>query len=124
MSSLAHDIYLNAYLQRILARARPSNRPMQCVNPRYPVVGGWANLDAEEIAELERAGRPLSKDRIDKGDVLCNHGWKAQGPAKDRQFFCAGWVRQGDCKPGRDPKADGLDCGFHFDAAQAENSCV
>ncbi|KZV64476.1 hypothetical protein PENSPDRAFT_669040 [Peniophora sp. CONT] len=42
----------------------------------------------------------------------------AQGPGNKGQYFCTGWVRKNDCKQGRDPKSDGLDCGFHFDKDQ------
>lgn len=122
MSCMDHNVYLNAYLSCLVMRTRPCNRKMRCVDCRYPVVGGLADVSPRDIAERARSGDPMSPARVEKGDVVCHHGWKAQGPAIHGQYFCVGWVRQDDCKTGRNPKSDGLDCGFRLDLAGVQSS--
>lgn len=121
MDTLAHNLYLNAYLLSIILRLRPSS-DLRCVDSALPVVGGFANLAPEDIAALKAVGPPVAERAIAKGQIICNHLWKAQGPANEGQYFCVGWVNKMACKSGRNPKLDKLDCGFHFTAEQVKNS--
>lgn len=118
MTLPSHVVYLNAYQLSITSRTRPGNRELQSVDSRYPVVGGFADVSMLEITDGQSSGHPLSEGRIQRGDVVCHHFWKAQGPAGKGQYFCVGWIKSQDCKEGRNPRTDGLDCGFHFNADQ------
>ncbi|VDB99018.1 unnamed protein product [Peniophora sp. CBMAI 1063] len=120
MDTLAHNMFLNSYQLSILARLLPFF-DIGCVESTWPVVGGFAKLSPEEIAAAKAIGLPIANDAINKGEIICNHLWKAQGPASDGQFFCVGWIRKSDCKSDRNPKVDKLDCGFHFTAEQVKN---
>ncbi|VDC03720.1 unnamed protein product [Peniophora sp. CBMAI 1063] len=122
MSPLDHDIYLNVYGFTLASRMREyelDSKKRTAASP-WPVVGGFADVSTEEISERRADGHPLLDTAIVQGNVVCNHWWKAQGPAKEGQYFCVGWLRSSDCKAGRDPKLDKLDCGFRFDAGQVE----
>ncbi|VDB85051.1 unnamed protein product [Peniophora sp. CBMAI 1063] len=120
MDTLAHNMYLNAYQLSILSRLLPFF-DIRCVESTLPVVGGFAKLSAEEIAAAKAIGLPIADDVINKGEIVCNHLWKAQGPGNEGQFFCVGWIRRSDCKFDRNPKVDKLDCGFRFTAEQVKN---
>ncbi|VDB96585.1 unnamed protein product [Peniophora sp. CBMAI 1063] len=122
MSPLNHDMYLNVYGIALGSRMRKytlSEDKRTAASP-YPVVGGIADVPSEDISKGEASGYPLLDTVIVKGDVVCNHWWKAQGPANQGQYFCVGWVRNSDCRSGRDPRIDKLDCGFRFSASQFE----